>query len=159
MAYVYERVGRDEYSHQTPHYGFIDGENLLAAEGSFSNEGSVLVPLAPALLANFVRGPFIQNATTNSIQVIWRTWSRRLRSMPRSLDFSSVEYKDDDHKSSRYQSRSDRCAAGGVDRRPAVQANAGEDSQPARRSRRVAEKGEIRGGGAEELQDPADRLG
>jgi len=26
MAYVYDRVGRDQYSHQTPHYGFIDGD-------------------------------------------------------------------------------------------------------------------------------------
>jgi hypothetical protein len=26
MAYVYDRVGRDQYSSQTPHYGFIDGD-------------------------------------------------------------------------------------------------------------------------------------
>ena len=26
MAYVYDRVGRDQYSHQTPHYGFFDGD-------------------------------------------------------------------------------------------------------------------------------------
>lgn len=26
MAYVYDRVGRDQYSHQTPHYGFIEGD-------------------------------------------------------------------------------------------------------------------------------------
>ncbi len=26
MAYVYDQVGRDQYSHQTPHYGFIDGD-------------------------------------------------------------------------------------------------------------------------------------
>ena len=51
-----------------------EGENLLAAEAPFSNEGSILVPITPALLANLIRGPFIQNATTNSIQVIWRTW-------------------------------------------------------------------------------------
>jgi hypothetical protein len=29
MAYVYERVARDEQSHQTPHYGFIDGDGDL----------------------------------------------------------------------------------------------------------------------------------
>ena len=51
-----------------------DGENLLALEGPFSNEGSIAVPIAAALLANFIRGPFIQNASSNSIQVIWRTW-------------------------------------------------------------------------------------
>lgn len=26
MAYVYDRVGRDHYSHQTPNYGFVDGD-------------------------------------------------------------------------------------------------------------------------------------
>jgi hypothetical protein len=26
MSYVYERVGRDQYSHQTPHYGFVQGD-------------------------------------------------------------------------------------------------------------------------------------
>ncbi len=26
MAYVYDRVGRDQYSHQTPHFGFVDGD-------------------------------------------------------------------------------------------------------------------------------------
>lgn len=29
MAYVYERVARDQHSHQTPHYGFIDGDGDL----------------------------------------------------------------------------------------------------------------------------------
>jgi MBG domain (YGX type)/Bacterial Ig-like domain (group 3)/Calcineurin-like phosphoesterase len=53
------------------------GENLLAIEvhtaatnESFNTNGMRLVP---ELLANFQRGPFIQNATTNSMQVIWRT--------------------------------------------------------------------------------------
>jgi len=36
MAYVYDRVGRDQYSHQTPHYGFIDGD------GDFVFDTSVL---------------------------------------------------------------------------------------------------------------------
>jgi len=39
MAYVYERVGRDQYSHQTPHYGFIDGD------GDFIFDPSVLEKL------------------------------------------------------------------------------------------------------------------
>jgi hypothetical protein len=54
-----------------------EGTNLLAIElhtaitnESFNTNGMRLVP---ELLANFQRGPFIQNATTNSIQVIWRT--------------------------------------------------------------------------------------
>jgi Predicted phosphohydrolases len=53
------------------------GENLLAIEvhtavtnEPFNTNGMRMVP---ELLANFQRGPFIQNATTNSIQVIWRT--------------------------------------------------------------------------------------
>lgn len=29
MAYVYERVAKDQHSHQTPHYGFIDGDGDL----------------------------------------------------------------------------------------------------------------------------------
>ena len=29
MSYVYDRVGRDEYSHQTPHFGFIQGDGDL----------------------------------------------------------------------------------------------------------------------------------
>ena len=29
MAYVYERVARDQQSHQTPHYGFIEGDGDL----------------------------------------------------------------------------------------------------------------------------------
>src|SRR4051812_13970659 len=49
------------------------GENILALEGPFSNEGSVAVPLTAALLANFTRGPFVQNPATNSIQIVWRT--------------------------------------------------------------------------------------
>jgi len=49
------------------------GGNLLAIEGPFSNEGAAAVPITASLLANFMRGPFVQNATSNSIQVIWRT--------------------------------------------------------------------------------------
>jgi hypothetical protein len=29
MAYVYERVSKDAYSHQTPHFGFLDGDGDL----------------------------------------------------------------------------------------------------------------------------------
>jgi len=53
------------------------GENILAIEvhTAITNEpGNVnSMRLVPELLANFQRGPFIQNATTNSMQVIWRT--------------------------------------------------------------------------------------
>jgi hypothetical protein len=36
MAYVYDKVGNDQYSHQTPHYGFIDGD------GDFVFDTSIL---------------------------------------------------------------------------------------------------------------------
>lgn len=53
------------------------GENILAIEvhTAVTNEPGNLnsMRLVPELLANFQRGPFIQNATTNSMQVIWRT--------------------------------------------------------------------------------------
>jgi len=50
MAYVYDHVGRDQYSHQTPHYGFIEGDGdfifdtspldkLRAAEASEGEPG------------------------------------------------------------------------------------------------------------------------
>src|SRR5438445_475204 len=53
------------------------GVNLLAIElhNSITNETGApnTMVLEPELLANFQRGPFIQNATTSSVQVIWRT--------------------------------------------------------------------------------------
>jgi hypothetical protein len=53
------------------------GENLLAIEvhTAITNEPGNTngMRLVPELLANFQRGPLIQNATTNSIQVIWKT--------------------------------------------------------------------------------------
>jgi hypothetical protein len=50
-----------------------NGENVMALEGPFTSEAYSAFPITPCLLANFIRGPFIQNATTNSVQVIWRT--------------------------------------------------------------------------------------
>jgi hypothetical protein len=53
------------------------GTNVLAIEvhTAITNEAGNTngMRLVPELLANFERGPFIQNATTNSMQVIWRT--------------------------------------------------------------------------------------
>lgn len=55
------------------------GENVLAIEvhTAVTNKPGLAfvnyMMLVPELLANFQRGPFLQNASTNSIQVIWRT--------------------------------------------------------------------------------------
>jgi predicted phosphodiesterase len=53
------------------------GENILAIEvhTAVTNEpgNPNSMRLVPELVANFQRGPFIQNATTTSMQVIWRT--------------------------------------------------------------------------------------
>ena len=40
MAYVYEKVARDKDSHQTPHYGFIDGDGDLIFRAPILNEPS-----------------------------------------------------------------------------------------------------------------------
>lgn len=51
----------------------VAGENVLALEGTQTSQSDSTFSLAAALVANFSRGPFVQNATTTSIQVIWRT--------------------------------------------------------------------------------------
>jgi hypothetical protein len=37
MAYVYDRVARDQYSHQTPHYGFVEGDGDLIFDTTVLN--------------------------------------------------------------------------------------------------------------------------
>ncbi len=51
----------------------VEGENVLAMEGSYSGANWSTYPLAAMVVANFPRGPFIQNTSTNSTQIIWRT--------------------------------------------------------------------------------------
>jgi hypothetical protein len=58
--------------------GLLDaGENVLAIQmhtAAINPPGyDSSMRLVPELLANFQRGPFVANASTNSIQVIWRT--------------------------------------------------------------------------------------
>ncbi len=62
------RLDISQFSHL-----LVDGENLLAIEGTHSAQVTSELSLAAQLLSNFSREPFVQNATTNSIQVIWRT--------------------------------------------------------------------------------------
>lgn len=49
------------------------GENLLAIQTLNSGPGDLSMCLSTELLGNFTRGPFVQNASTESIQVIWKT--------------------------------------------------------------------------------------
>jgi hypothetical protein len=57
----------------------VTGENVLAIEmhTAVTNESGAAfanhMMFVTELLANFQRGPFLQNASTNGIQVIWRT--------------------------------------------------------------------------------------
>jgi hypothetical protein len=51
----------------------VSGQNVLAIQTHNLGIDDFSFATVPELLANFNRGPFIQNASTNSIQVIWRT--------------------------------------------------------------------------------------
>ena len=77
MAYVYDRVGRDQYSHQTPHYGFIDGDgdfifDMSAVEKKRaesekepdSKDGSdadILINTSPEIVITQAEGPSVQD--------------------------------------------------------------------------------------------------
>jgi hypothetical protein len=49
------------------------GSNVLAVQVHNAGDLDQNITMVAELLANFTRGPFVENATTNSIQVIWRT--------------------------------------------------------------------------------------
>jgi hypothetical protein len=51
----------------------VPGDNVLAIEGIYTGESASTLSLAATLTANFPRGPFIQNSTPTSVQIIWRT--------------------------------------------------------------------------------------
>jgi len=51
----------------------VPGENVLAMQLHNSSLQDTAMMLVPELLANFQRGPFVQNASSNSVQIIWRT--------------------------------------------------------------------------------------
>jgi hypothetical protein len=67
MAYVYDKVGTDPHSHQTPHYGFVEGDGdfvfspVLAPSASEKTDESLLIqtpsfgePSAPSVEAETV---------------------------------------------------------------------------------------------------------
>jgi hypothetical protein len=49
------------------------GENLLAIEGPGSGESLSTFTIAAAVVVNFLRGPFVQNTTTDGTQIFWRS--------------------------------------------------------------------------------------
>ena len=51
----------------------VAGENVLAIQVHEDLGGVVGVSMVPELLANFQRGPFIQNAGPTHMEIIWRT--------------------------------------------------------------------------------------
>ena len=51
----------------------VAGENVLALDGPGSGESVSTFTVAGMLTANFLRGPFVQNTSTNGAQIIWRT--------------------------------------------------------------------------------------
>ena len=51
----------------------VTGENVLAIELHNSSLGNSTAVLVTELVANFTRGPFVQNVSSNHAQVIWRT--------------------------------------------------------------------------------------
>ncbi len=69
----------EEFDVSTAIGALTTGENVLAIEvhTAADNESGPAfenhMMLVPELLANFQRGPFVQNTSTNSIQIIWRT--------------------------------------------------------------------------------------
>ena len=61
--------------HDVSHFASLleAGENVLAIEGIYTGESASTLSLAATLTGNFPRGPFIQNSTATSVQIIWRT--------------------------------------------------------------------------------------
>lgn len=49
------------------------GTNVLAIQLHSAGDALPSLLMVPQLLANFTRGPFVQNMTSNSVQIIWQT--------------------------------------------------------------------------------------
>jgi hypothetical protein len=71
------------------------GENLLAVQLLGSGTNDYAVAFVPELLGNFTRGPYVQNTTSNSTQIIFKTLSAvsaflELRTDPNTIQLISV---------------------------------------------------------------------
>ncbi|MBT5709047.1 MAG: hypothetical protein HOI66_22235, partial [Verrucomicrobia bacterium] len=51
----------------------VPGQNILAVQMHSNSSGNPAMVFAPELLANFTRGPLIQNLTSDSVKIVWRT--------------------------------------------------------------------------------------
>ncbi|MEO6035082.1 MAG: metallophosphoesterase family protein, partial [Verrucomicrobiota bacterium] len=77
---VFHPGGSAEQIDVTPSIDWLQsGENLLAIEVHNATNSTPVIPASasvmvlPELLANFTRGPYLQNVSTSSVQIIWQT--------------------------------------------------------------------------------------
>jgi hypothetical protein len=63
----------------------VPGENLLAVQILAATNSTFTMSFVPELLANITRGPYVQNTTDNSAQVIWNT----LSAVPSSIEYGT----------------------------------------------------------------------
>ena len=73
VAAFHPRGGPEEINLNAFAPQLVAGTNVLAIQVHSYDLFAGSMAFLPELLANFQRGPFVQNASTNSIQIIWRT--------------------------------------------------------------------------------------
>lgn len=73
VAAFHPRSGPEEIDLSAFASQLVAGTNVLAIQVHSYDLYAGSMAFLPELLANFQRGPFIQNASTNSVQIIWRT--------------------------------------------------------------------------------------
>jgi uncharacterized caspase-like protein len=93
MAYVYDQVGRDQYSHQTPHYGFIDGD------GDFIFDTSILEKLKSTKEEENKKGKDILLNTSPQIAPIHETDISVVDAIKELISDPSQKIKLDDYVS------------------------------------------------------------
>jgi hypothetical protein len=67
------RGGTVEYDLTPFRSGLVPGRNVLAIQALHGQEWDYSFCLVPELVTDFTRGPFIQNTSSNSTQIIWKT--------------------------------------------------------------------------------------
>ena len=82
-ATYHPRAGAADFDLGSATNLLVAGTNVLALQVHCSSSTPYTLAVTAELLGNFVRGPFVQNVSTNQAQVIWRTVA---------LTSSGVEY-------------------------------------------------------------------